>query len=314
MHPMHSADLQAAVTNARDFEAAKLKANHAQAVNLVINKSFELDFKLKQFSDFINQKLEGYLADNHAIYQPPQQYNNQRNVNYFQNQSHPSFSTNQQWQQKMHVCHYCGKQRHLRIDSNILTTRISIFSLLTTATSNISTTTATNNLSDIHSSNTTIQPSSNDIRKPQIKNYPKLEIGNSCAPTNLQFIQPAVRIMTVEFKNWVYSKPKFLKLFKSPGYSEDAQFNNLETNQQPTLTSNILLATITKNKSLDAIFSFKLKELSTMSLFNGAALEKKSITAIYTDVKVDGHLIKLILDNGSAGSIITRQLMDQLGR
>ncbi|KAG9297301.1 hypothetical protein G9A89_001990 [Geosiphon pyriformis] len=34
---------------------------------------------------------------------------------------------------------------------------------------------------------------------------------------------------------------------------------------------------------------------------------------MYTDAKVDGHPIKLILDSGSAGSIITRQLMDQLG-
>ncbi|KAG9299100.1 hypothetical protein G9A89_020413 [Geosiphon pyriformis] len=70
--PMHLADLQAAVTNARDFEAAELKANHAQAVNLVMNGSSELDSKLKQFSDSINQKLERYLADNRAIYQPPQ--------------------------------------------------------------------------------------------------------------------------------------------------------------------------------------------------------------------------------------------------
>ncbi|KAG9299517.1 hypothetical protein G9A89_020688 [Geosiphon pyriformis] len=50
-----------------------------------------------------------------------------------------------------------------------------------------------------------------------------------------------------------------------------------------------------------------------MSLFSGAALEEKLITTIYTDTKVDGHSIKLILDSGLAGSIITRQLIDQLG-
>ncbi|KAG9303782.1 hypothetical protein G9A89_018679 [Geosiphon pyriformis] len=33
---------------------------------------------------------------------------------------------------------------------------------------------------------------------------------------------------------------------------------------------------------------------------------------IYTNTKVDGHLIKLILNSGSIGSIITKQLMDQL--
>ncbi|KAG9286374.1 hypothetical protein G9A89_014540 [Geosiphon pyriformis] len=34
---------------------------------------------------------------------------------------------------------------------------------------------------------------------------------------------------------------------------------------------------------------------------------------MYTDARVDGHPIKLILDSGSAGSIIIRQLMNQLG-
>ncbi|KAG9301831.1 hypothetical protein G9A89_004510 [Geosiphon pyriformis] len=64
IHLLHPADLQAAITNARDFEAAELEANHAQAINLVMNRSFELNSKLKQFSNSINQKLEGYLADN----------------------------------------------------------------------------------------------------------------------------------------------------------------------------------------------------------------------------------------------------------
>ncbi|KAG9300350.1 hypothetical protein G9A89_009974 [Geosiphon pyriformis] len=72
VHSMHPQTLQNAVTNVRDFELAELKTNHAQAVNLVINESFNLDSKLKQLSKLINQKLEGYLADNYAIYQTPQ--------------------------------------------------------------------------------------------------------------------------------------------------------------------------------------------------------------------------------------------------
>ncbi|KAG9305817.1 hypothetical protein G9A89_001106 [Geosiphon pyriformis] len=72
VHPMHLVDLPTAIIHVRDFEAAKLEANHTQAVNLVMNRSSDLDSKLKQFSDTINQKLEGYLADNRAIYQPPQ--------------------------------------------------------------------------------------------------------------------------------------------------------------------------------------------------------------------------------------------------
>ncbi|KAG9292785.1 hypothetical protein G9A89_006346 [Geosiphon pyriformis] len=57
---LHPSTLQNAVTCARDFKSAKSETNHAQAVNL------------EKFSESINKKLEGYLVDNYAIYQPPQ--------------------------------------------------------------------------------------------------------------------------------------------------------------------------------------------------------------------------------------------------
>ncbi|KAG9303818.1 hypothetical protein G9A89_018715 [Geosiphon pyriformis] len=93
---------------------------------------------------------------------------------------------------------------------------------------------------------------------------------------------------------------------------EDAQPNHPENNQQLPLTSNILSATVTKNETLATIFPFELEETVNLLLFSRAALEEKLITAMYTNAKVDGHPIKLILNSGSAGSIITRQLMDQL--
>ncbi|KAG9297972.1 hypothetical protein G9A89_018800 [Geosiphon pyriformis] len=45
-------------------------------------------------------------------------------------------------------------------------------------------------------------------------------------------------------------------------------------------------------------------------LFSGVILESKLITAIYINAKVDGQHIKLILNSGSTGSIITQQLID----
>ncbi|KAG9291832.1 hypothetical protein G9A89_012117 [Geosiphon pyriformis] len=54
IRPLHPANLQAAVTHARDFESAELEANHTQAVNLVINGLSDLNSKLKQISDTIN--------------------------------------------------------------------------------------------------------------------------------------------------------------------------------------------------------------------------------------------------------------------
>ncbi|KAG9291680.1 hypothetical protein G9A89_022099 [Geosiphon pyriformis] len=101
----------------------------------------------------------------------------------------------------------------------------------------------------------------------------------------------------------------YLSLLVTP---EDTSTNNLAFTQKQPLTSNILPAIITKDESLAAIFPFKFEKTAAMLLFSEATLEAKPITAMYTDAKVEGQSIKLILDSGSAGSIITRQLMDQL--
>ncbi|KAG9302794.1 hypothetical protein G9A89_009571, partial [Geosiphon pyriformis] len=111
-------------------------------------------------------------------------------------------------------------------------------------------------------------------------------------------------IMTAEFGNWNY-----LSLLVT---LKDALSNTWEPNQKQPLT-NIPLATVIENESLAAIFPFEIKELTETLLFSRATLEEKSIMAMYTDAKIDGQFIKLILDSGSTGSIIIRQLIDQLG-
>ncbi|KAG9289692.1 hypothetical protein G9A89_014427 [Geosiphon pyriformis] len=75
----------------------------------------------------------------------------------------------------------------------------------------------------------------------------------------------------------------------------------MESNQKKPLTSNILPATVTNDKSLTAIFSFKFEELTSTFLFSRATHEKKPITTMYMDAKVNGHSIKLILDNSQNG-------------
>ncbi|KAG9305098.1 hypothetical protein G9A89_007738 [Geosiphon pyriformis] len=84
---------------------------------------------------------------------------------------------------------------------------------------------------------------------------------------------------------------------------EDVTSNNPELNQQPTiLTNNIPPVIITNDKSLTAIFPFELEEVMSVLLFSKAALEEKPITVMYTNAKVDGHSIKLILDIDQAVS------------
>ncbi|KAG9285786.1 hypothetical protein G9A89_013211 [Geosiphon pyriformis] len=78
---------------------------------------------------------------------------------------------------------------------------------------------------------------------------------------------------------------------------ENATSNNTESNQHiPTNT--ILPATISSNEFLAAIFPFKLEENTPIPLFSRAALEKKLITAMYTDARVD-------VDRAASARIIT---------
>ncbi|KAG9286851.1 hypothetical protein G9A89_012401 [Geosiphon pyriformis] len=49
--PLHPGTLQDAVTYAKDFESTKSEANHTQVINLVMNRSPELDSKLEKFKD-----------------------------------------------------------------------------------------------------------------------------------------------------------------------------------------------------------------------------------------------------------------------
>ncbi|KAG9305617.1 hypothetical protein G9A89_001678 [Geosiphon pyriformis] len=196
------------------------------------------------------------------------------------------------------------------------TANLSTTSLLANNTSNVLTTVPTYLLTAVLSNiliptnfNTA---SSDDIRKSQINDHPKLAISNDCLPTNFQLLKPAIKITLAEFRNQIHPNPSFqnyLSLLVTP---ENTTSHNLETKQKQPLTNNIPPATLTENKLLTAIFSFELKESVEILLFSEAILESKPITAMYMNAKVDRQHIKLILNSRSAGSIITQQFMDQL--
>ncbi|KAG9290606.1 hypothetical protein G9A89_011569 [Geosiphon pyriformis] len=175
--------------------------------------------------------------------------------------------------------------------SNTNNTAIILTSSLSASSSNLSTTVPTqlsaavlDKLSTPTTSNTATELTSKQNSKIKI-NTAKLEIVDGSPSTDLH-------------------------LLVTP---EDVPPNNLETNQKQSLTNNISLATITNDELLTAIFPFKLEKNTPVPLFSGAILDIKPIITMYTNVKVDGHSIKLILDSGLAGSIITKQLINQLG-
>ncbi|KAG9290685.1 hypothetical protein G9A89_011648 [Geosiphon pyriformis] len=235
--PLHPGTLQDAVTHARDFGSAESKANHAQAINLVMNGSSELDSKLENLHNnaIIKETLIVPKINHAHLHQPINSGNRKRNPAQL-TLGNPRSRVTQNWRLAMIV--------HQPIP-NLLNLPLGLH------TQNLDT---------------------SRVQNPNSQHY--------------------------------------LSLLVTP---ENATSNNTGSNQHiPTNT--ILPATISSDKSLATIFPFKLEENTPILLFSRATLEEKPITAMYIDVRVDGHLIKFILDSGSAGSIITRQLMDQLGR
>ncbi|KAG9293546.1 hypothetical protein G9A89_005549 [Geosiphon pyriformis] len=98
----------------------------------------------------------------------------------------------------------------------------------------------------------------------------------------------------------------YLSLLVNP---ENAVPNNPEYNQNKSLTSNIPPATSTENESLAAIFLFDLDEITSVLLFSRAALNTKPIMAMYTNTKVDGQSIKLILDSHRVDHAISTRII-----
>ncbi|KAG9288758.1 hypothetical protein G9A89_023055 [Geosiphon pyriformis] len=280
---MYLVDLPTIVTYARDFETAELKANHAQAVNLVMNGSSDLDSKLKQF---IIKKMPIVSKISHVFQYLPISGGSKKRVS-----ATTVISNSESLYQSRAIL------IHLLINdtaTTILTTSVLSSNLSTTATSNLSAA-ATNTILIANLNNLLTSTNSNTTTKliskqnPKIKNNTtKLEIDNGSTSTDFQFIKSTIRIMSAEFKNQNY-----LSLLVTP---ENTASNEQETNQKP-LTSNILPAASTENKLLAAIFPFELEEITSVPLFSGAILDTKPITIMYTDAKVDAANAKIITAN-----------------
>ncbi|KAG9288791.1 hypothetical protein G9A89_023088 [Geosiphon pyriformis] len=157
--------------------------------------------------------------------------------------------------------------------------------------------------------NTAINLPNPSLSNPSTSYLPATATSNISATTNSN---PAI-----QSNPDVIWKPKTencsAKLEISDVTPEDASINNnLKISLKQTINNNIPLATVTNNKLLAAIFPFEIEEPTETFLFSGATLDMKPITVMYTNTKINGQTIKLILDSNSAGSIITQQLINQL--
>ncbi|KAG9298565.1 hypothetical protein G9A89_018924 [Geosiphon pyriformis] len=287
IRPRHPTSLQDAITLARDFESAKQEANHTQAVNLAINGTSDINAKIIQLSEKLTQKIEGFLAGTTETYQPPQRRENNNNSRYPQQQNYP-IPTTATTTRNLNTSPVTAEGR---LWTKIKKTHISnpdisktCFVHSTTAPELLSTTT-------------------NDTSNPLLSNFPlqPIEEFQQQSGTNQQWT-----ISTNPLRSSSY-----FDLIEDQSFDKSTLVERGDIKQifQPSkqTKSNIPSATITKDTTLATIFPFDINNLNTHSLFSGAAInQNKPIMALYTDARVGGIDIKLILDSGSAGSIITK--------
>ncbi|KAG9295291.1 hypothetical protein G9A89_021222 [Geosiphon pyriformis] len=116
--------------------------------------------------------------------------------------------------------------------------------------------------------------------------------------------------------NHYYTQPNYLTIPEGSDFQQSVLSKSEVTALRSNSSNNtILLAQILQNANLSDIFPFEFEANESPFLLSNAAVnEQKAITAMYTKAEVEGKPIRLILDNRSAKSIITYQLIQQLQR
>ncbi|KAG9284364.1 hypothetical protein G9A89_023621 [Geosiphon pyriformis] len=275
----------------RDYytASAEQEANHTQAVNLAINRTSDINAKITQLSEKLTQKIEEFLAGTTGTNQPPQWRKNNNNSRYLQQQNHliPTTATTAR---NLDTSPVTAKERSW---TKIKETHTSNPDISKTWYPNIPYLRI--NCPYMHNKFQLLSTTTNDTSNPSLSNFPLH------GPSRPIPHSPAQSRLTPT------GYPNQASYF---GLTEDQGFDK----STPQTKSNIPPVTITEDTTLATIFSFDIDNLNTHSLFSEAAINQdKPIMALYTDARVEGIDIKLILDSGSAGSIITKQLMDQLG-
>ncbi|KAG9296928.1 hypothetical protein G9A89_006883 [Geosiphon pyriformis] len=166
----------------------------------------------------------------------------------------------------------------------------------------------------------TPQPIQQQYQQPLIQHYQftpqnQYQVNNNRINSNNQLVpqnsaQPK--------PNYYYTQPSYLMMPEEQDFRHTALSEGRAAAQQqnPSYTSTTIPpARIAENTNLSDIFPFEFEaNKSPFLLSNAAANEQKAITAIYTEAEAEKKPIHLILNSGSARSIITYQLMQQLKR
>ncbi|KAG9292881.1 hypothetical protein G9A89_016243 [Geosiphon pyriformis] len=301
VRPAHPNSLPEAVTLTRALESAEKEANHSQIVNMVMekNKTETLEKRVMQLGEELSKKIESYLIPDprRNTYQPSQRCSQEVSDSRNNHSSHQEFKT------ETCACHFCKRIGHLITCENNYYAPLQMPRNQYMPISRQYPTTYQNQGAYQQ------QPIIANLNwHPKARNQPMwnqnvlVQRNPNHAETNQQ-TNPNYQ----NYQQTYFNIPENLIIRNNYGRNI-----NRTKNSSNKLSQTIPPAVATKDSSLAAIFPFKLKENEAM--FSETALdEKRPITAIYTEATVNNTSIKLILDSRSAGSIVTLQLVNQLG-
>ncbi|KAG9284432.1 hypothetical protein G9A89_023689 [Geosiphon pyriformis] len=303
VRPAHPNSLPEAVTLARALESAKKEANHSQMVNMVMeeNKTETLEKRVMRLGEELSKKIESYLIPDPRknTYQPPQRCSQEVS------DSRNNHSSCQEFRTKTRACHFCKHVEHL-----ISQCRTRMMQEARENNYYAPPQMPRNPYMPIpRQYPTTYQNQEAYQQQPMIANpnwHPEnqnalVQRNPNCAGTNQQ--------TNPNYQNY---QQTYLNILENLIIGNNDGRNINRTKNSSKLSQTIPPAVATEDSSLAAIFPFELEENEAM--FSGAALdEKRPITAMYTEATVNNTSIKLILNSGSAGSIVTLQLVNQLG-
>ncbi|KAG9292041.1 hypothetical protein G9A89_017941 [Geosiphon pyriformis] len=311
IHPHVPEDLNSAIQHVKRYEMAMEEANCTKLVNLAIG---ETSSAAEKKIDQLTKKVENYFINQQQQqlqrYQPPQR----------QNQNNFAPLSNNQPQN----CHYCEISGHWKRDCRKL------------------------QRDQQNRSNQRYPPSQQSYYQPPPPAYypPRPQYQNNyyqpaSQPIQQQYQQPSTQYYQVPARRLItqnqftpqnqyqvnnnrITQPRpnhyhiqfsYLTMPEEQDFHHTALLEGRAAAQQQnpsyTLTT-IPPARIAENANLSDIFPFEFEaNKSPFLLSNAAANEQKAIMAMYTEAEVEGKTIRLILDSGSVGSIITYQNVDR---
>ncbi|KAG9305123.1 hypothetical protein G9A89_007763 [Geosiphon pyriformis] len=274
VHSHAPKDLATAIQQTKNYKMAMKKANRTKLVNLAIEKTSST---AKEKIDQLTKKVENYFT-NQQQQQQPQQSQQPQKYQPLQRQNQNNFAP-------LFNNHYNK------------TNKIGVINI---------TLHHTYYLPKPQYQSNYYQPAPQPIQQ----QYQQ--------PPTQYYQVPTRRLILQNQPNHYHTQPSYLMMPEKQDFCHTALSEGRAAAQQQNLSyipTTIPPARIAENTNLSDIFPFEFEaNESPFLLSNAAANEQKPITAIYTEAEVEGKPIHLILDNGSARSIIIYQLMQQLKR